>query len=302
MSAIIETTGLGKRYRRRSALRDCTLAIPAGKVVGLVGPNGAGKTTLLHLVVGLLGPTSGAIDVMGRPASDNPLQLARIGFVAQDAPLYARLSVEQHLSMGAWLNPGWDDEVAERRIEQVGLDPHQRAGSLSGGERSTRAHSGDCKAARAAPARRATRQLGPAGAAGVPPSLMEFVAGGSTSVVLSSHLLADLERVCDHLIVIVKGRVQLAGDIGDLLASHHRLSGPHRDPESLPSGQEVIEESHVDKQSTFLVRSEAPILDPAWTVTPVTLDDLVLAYMRRAREGKRSAARPARSERLEVVR
>jgi ABC-2 type transport system ATP-binding protein len=102
--------------------------------------------------------------------------------------------------------------------------------------------------------------------------------------VLSSHLVSDLERVCDHLVVLVSSHTQLAGDVNDLLATHHRLTGPRRDPRSLPSDQLVIEESHTDKQSTFLVRTDQPILDPAWTVKPVTLDDLVLAYMGRGRE------------------
>src|SRR4051812_15215466 len=135
MTAVLETESLGKRYGRRDALRDCTISIPEGKVVGLVGPNGAGKTTLLHLAVGLLVPTSGTIAVLGGRPADGAAQLARVGFVAQDTPTYARLTVEQHLRMGAWLNPNWDAAVAEDRIDQLGLDPGQRAGSLSGGQR-----------------------------------------------------------------------------------------------------------------------------------------------------------------------
>jgi ABC-2 type transport system ATP-binding protein len=135
MSFVMEATGLGRRYGRRWALRDCTLAIPPGRVVGLVGPNGAGKTTLLHLAVGLLAPTSGSIRVLGANPADGPVQLGRVGFVAQDTPVYARLTVAQHLRMGAWLNPSWDREIAKGRIEQLGLDLRQRAGTLSGGQR-----------------------------------------------------------------------------------------------------------------------------------------------------------------------
>jgi ABC-2 type transport system ATP-binding protein len=119
MSFVMEATGLGRQYGRRWALRDCTLAIPAGRVVGLVGPNGAGKTTLLHLAVGLLAPTSGSIRVLGANPADGPVQLGRVGFVAQDTPVYARLTVAQHLRMGAWLNPDlgygdgrWQDRAA----------------------------------------------------------------------------------------------------------------------------------------------------------------------------------------------
>ena len=131
---------------------------------------------------------------------------------------------------------------------------------------------------------------------------MEVVADQGVSVVLSSHLVADLERICDYLIVLVKGRVQVAGEIGALLASHRRLSGPRRDPDSLPADQEIIEESRLERQSTLLVRTDGPILDPRWTVTPVTLDDLVLAYMRQARSAKPRDVEPARREGLAVVR
>lgn len=135
-AAVLEAAGLGKRYgRRRWGLRDATLAIPQGKVVGLVGPNGAGKSTLLHLATGLLAPTTGTIAVLGQQPGTSAAALGRVGFVAQDAPVYARLSVAKHLQMGGWLNPGWDAELAADRIEQAGLDPGQRAGSLSGGQR-----------------------------------------------------------------------------------------------------------------------------------------------------------------------
>jgi ABC-2 type transport system ATP-binding protein len=298
MNAIIQASGVGKEYGSRWALRDCTLAIPAGRVVGLVGPNGAGKTTLLQLAAGLLRPTSGTIAVLGGKPGATPAQLAKVGFVAQDAPVYGRLKVGGHLRMGEWLNPGWDGAFAARRIADLGLDPRQRAGSLSGGERAQLALT-------MAVAKRPELVLLDEPVASLDPlarreflqSLMEVVAERGTSVVLSSHLIADLERVCDYLVVLVASRVQLAGDLAELLASHHRLSGPRRDPSSLPASQEVIEASHTDRQSTFLIRSDGPVLDPAWTVRPVTMDDLVLAYMSRARDAGASR-RPG----LEVVR
>ena len=298
MTAVIDASGLGKAYRRTWALRDCTLAIPGGRVVGLVGPNGAGKSTLLQLAAGLLRPTAGTITVLGGQPGTSSGQLAKVGFVAQDAPVYGRLSVAAHLRMGAWLNPGWDGEVAQRRIEQLGLEPRQRAGSLSGGQRAQLALT-------MAVAKRPELLLLDEPVASLDPlarreflqSLMEVVAEQGTSVVLSSHMIADLERVCDYLIVLAASRVQLAGEVSELLASHHRLSGPRRDQGTLPTGQQVIEASHTDRQSTLLIRSDGPVLDPAWTVRPVTLDDLVLAYMSRARDTETSH-RPG----LEVVR
>jgi ABC-2 type transport system ATP-binding protein len=298
MSTVIETRGLGKRYgRRRWALRDCDLEIQAGRVVGLVGPNGAGKSTLLHLAVGLLAPTAGEIAVLGGRPADRAARLARVGFVAQDTPLYTRLSVADHLRMGAWVNENWDGELAVRRIEKLGLDPGQRAGSLSGGQRAQLALT-------LAVAKRPELLILDEPIAGLDPlarreflqDLMEIVAEHGATVVLSSHLIADLERVCDYLVVLVSSRVRVAGEVSDLLASHHRLSGPLRDSRSLPASQQVIEESHTDRQTRLLVRTSEPVLDAAWTVRPVSLEDLVLAYMRRPTDAGR-ARRPG----LEVV-
>src|ERR1017187_9272099 len=298
MTAVLETQGLGKRYRRLWALSDCTLSIPAGHVVGLVGPNGAGKTTLLNLAAGLLAPTTGTIGVLGGPPPATPAQLARVGFLAQDAPVYTGLSVTDHLALGAHLNPRWDEELARGRIDRLDLDPGQKAGKLSGGQRAQLALT-------LAIAKRPELLLLDEPVASLDPlarreflqDLMGVVAEHGVTVMLSSHLVADLERVCDHLVVLAASRVQLAGEVPALLASHHRISGPRREPRTLPANLEVIEEGHTDKQSTLFVRTDDPILDPAWTVKPVTLDYLVIAYMSQARDTD-----PARRSELGVVR
>jgi len=282
MSAVIDACGLGKQYRRTWALRGCTLAVPEGHVVGLVGPNGAGKTTLLGLAAGLLAPTCGTINVLGERPAAGPAQLARVGFVAQDTSVYARMTVADHLRLGAWLNPGWDHELARQRIRQMGLDPKQRAGSLSGGQRTQL----DLTLALAKRPEllildEPVASLDPLARREFLRGLMEAVAEHGVSVVLSSHLVSDLERVCDYLIVLVASRVRVAGEVSELLASHRRLSGPRRDLRTLPADQEVIEESHTDKQTVLLVRTGEPVHDPAWSVTPVSLEDLVLAYMSR---------------------
>jgi ABC-2 type transport system ATP-binding protein len=280
VTAVLQTHGLGKNYGRRTALSDCTLDVPAGRVVGLVGPNGAGKSTLLNLAVGMLTPTSGTIEVLGgRPAS-GPAQLAKVGFVAQDTPTYAGLNIEDHLRLGARLNPGWDDALARDRIERLGLDLMHRAGKLSGGQRAQLALTlGVAKRPELLVLDEPIASLDPLARREFLQDLMEAVAEHEFSVVLSSHLVSDLERVCDYLIVLVASRVQLAGDLDTLLGTHHRLTGARRDPATLPADQHVISASHTDRQTTLVVRTEAPIYDPAWTVGQLGLEDLVLAYM-----------------------
>ena len=296
MSAVIETDGLGRRYKSKWALRDCTLAIPKGHVVGLGGPNGAGKTTLLRLAAGILAPSAGTITVLGERPAAGPAELAQVGFVAQDTPVYARMTVADHLRLGGWLNPRWDESLAEERIGQIGLDPKQRAGSLSGGQRAQLALTmAIAKRPELLILDEPVASLDPLARREFLQTLMEAVAAQGLSVVLSSHLVADLERVCDYLIVLVGSRVQITGEVTDLLESHHRLSGPLRE-RSLPATQTVITESHTDKQSNLLIRTAEPILDPSWTVTPVSLEDLVLAYMRQT-----GSNAPASPQRLKVV-
>jgi ABC-2 type transport system ATP-binding protein len=283
MTAAIVTRGLTKRYGRKSALNDCTLTVPTGRIVGLVGPNGAGKSTLLQLACGLLRPTAGTIDVLGGTPGSGPEQAAKVGFVAQDTPTYAQMSIAEHLRLGAALNPSWDAGIANERIARLGLDPKQKAGKLSGGQRAQLALT-------LAVAKRPELLLLDEPVASLDPlarreflqGLMEHTAEHGTSLVLSSHLIADLERTCDHLVVLVDSRIRLTGDVDELIAQHHRLTGARRDAASLPAGHEVIYQSHVAKQSTMIVRSTAPIEDPWWTVEPLGLEDLVLAYMTEA--------------------
>ena len=222
MITVIEARELGKRYRSRWALAGCTLSVPAGSVAGLVGPNGAGKTTLLHLVTGLLAPTTGTIEVGGgRPAASRA-QLARVGFVAQDAPVYTGLSVADHLRLGARLNPRWDARLARERIVRLGLDRAQKAGRLSGGQRAQLALTlAIAKRPRLLILDEPVASLDPLARRDFLRDLAESTAEHEMSVVLSSHLVADLERVCDYLIVLAAGRLQVAGTVTELLAGSH---------------------------------------------------------------------------------
>jgi len=288
MTPVLRATGLGKRYGRRPALADCTLEIPPGRVVGLVGPNGAGKTTLLQLAVGLLAPTEGTIEVLGGRPGAGPEQLAKVGFVAQDAPTYTNLTVADHFRLGAHLNPHWDNTVAMDRIAALGLDPAQKAGKLSGGQRAQLALTlAIAKRPELLILDEPVASLDPLARRGFMQSLMEFTADTGASVVLSSHLVADLERVCDYLIVLAASHVLIAGDVDDLLATHPRLIGP-RDA-AVPAGTTVVQESHTDRQSTLVVRSSAPVDEPGWAAERLDLEDLVLAYMAAALPDDRRA-------------
>ena len=234
MTAIIEARGLGKQYRGRWALIDCTLSIPAGRVVGLVGSNGAGKKTLLHLATGLLTPTTGTIEVAGSQPAASAAQLARVGFVAQDTPTYAAFSVADHLRLGAHLNPGWGARLAADRITKLGLDPAAKAGRLSGGQRAQLALTlAIAKRPELLILDEPVASLDPLARRDFLQDLTGAVAEHHMSVVLSSHLVSDLERACDYLIVLTAGQVRLAGEVSELLAAYRQHAGEHAGLEDL---------------------------------------------------------------------
>jgi len=280
MTAVLQAVGLGKRYRHAWALRDCSLAIPEGRVVALVGPNGAGKTTLLHLATGLLAPSAGEIRVFGAPPASGPQVLARVGFLAQDKPLYHNFNVAEMLRYGARLNPGWDDAVAGRWLARFELPPGRRVGQLSGGQRTQLAVALTlAKRPRLLLLDEPMADLDPLVRHDLARLLMETVAAEGLTVVVSSHVLAELATICDYLVLLATGRVQLAGDTEALLAGHKLLVGPRRDPATVGPHQ-VVAASHTQRQTTLLVRFAGPVHDPAWAVHDVGLEQLVLAYMR----------------------
>ncbi|MEV4619021.1 ABC transporter ATP-binding protein [Asanoa sp. NPDC049573] len=211
---ILETEALAKRYRRRWALRDCTLAVPEGAIVGLVGPNGAGKTTLLQLIVGLLPPSDGAVRVLGG-TPDAAMRSGRVGFVAQDTPTYAGLTVADHLSLGGWLNAKrWDAAGARQRVERLGLPPGQRAGRLSGGQRAQLALTlALSKHPDLLVLDEPVASLDPLARRAFLDETVAAATATGTAVVLSTHLVADLAHICTHVVVLAGGRVRLAAPI-----------------------------------------------------------------------------------------
>ena len=298
MSNALETSGLGRRYGRQWALQDCTLALPAGRIVALVGPNGAGKTTFLHLAVGLLEPTVGAVSVYGHSPQREPLAvLPRVGFVAQDHPLYREFSVNDHLTLGRKLNTRWDREYAVSRLTALDIPLNRAAGKLSGGQQAQVALAlALAKRPELALLDEPLASLDPLARRDFLRSLMDATVADGLTVVLSSHLITDLERVCDYLVVLSHARVALIGDIEEITRTHKRLIGPHADPAAIGAIHNVIEESHTARQTTLIVRVNGHVFDPAWEVSDVTLEDIVLAYM--GQDATRAASARADSDAL----
>ena len=281
-TVVIETHDLSKRYRRVSALTECTVAVPEGRVSALVGPNGAGKTTLLRMLAGLANPTGGTVSVLGGAPRQDPAFLAEIGFLAQEIPLYRRFTTEDHIRLGAHLNPRWDASLVRTRLADFRIPLDQRVGTLSGGQRAQVALALTlAKRPRLLLLDEPVAALDPLARKNFLAALTSAVAdsGGRLTVVLSSHLVTDLERVCDHLILLAGSRVQLCGDIDTLLAEHKVLVGPRQDTGPIEREHQVVQTVTTANLTTMLVRLNGPVTDPASQVQDVTLEQLVLAYM-----------------------
>jgi ABC-2 type transport system ATP-binding protein len=287
MALALEASGLGRRYGRKWALRDCTLSLPTGRVIGLVGPNGAGKTTLLSLAVGLLRPSAGEVRILGQSPRS---ALAEVGFVAQDKPLYRGLTVTETLRMGGWLNPGWDPVLARQRMDRAGIALKQKVGSLSGGQRSQLALAMALgKRPKLLLLDEPVADLDPLARREFLKVLMEEVADSGVTVVLSSHLLADVERTCEYLVLLSASRVQVADDTESLLGHHRMITGPRAQAAGLLADHQVVNAEYTERQASLLVRTNGPITDPVWTVRPATLEELTLAYMSAPLAGATSA-------------
>lgn len=270
-------TGLGHRYPGgRWALQDCSVTVPAGRVVALVGPNGAGKTTLLNIAAGLLRPTAGTAQVGGRVPGR---QLAKIGYVAQDAPLWPRLRVADVLELGRCMNPGFDAQLAQARIRALEIPPRARVNTLSGGQRAQ-------VALTLVLAKRPELLLLDEPLANLDPlarrefltSMFATCAEDGVAVLFSSHVIAELERICDYLIVLLAGRMQIAGDIDDLRAGHRMVTGPRDWPQH--SGIRVVSSTDTAGRTTALVRLEAGTnIGPGLAESEPTFDELALGYL-----------------------
>jgi ABC-2 type transport system ATP-binding protein len=277
----VQTRSLTKHYGSLPALVDCDLSLPAGRVVALVGPNGAGKTTLLRLVVGLIRPTRGVVSVLGEVSlADTPQALAKVGFVAQEHPLYRRFTVADLLRMGRALNLRWDQQFAEKRLKAMGIPTTRRAGSLSGGQQAQVALAlALAKRPQLLMLDEPLASLDPLARREFLQALMEAVAVDGLTVVFSSHVVTELQRVCDYLVVLSGGRVRLSGDIDDMLAAHRLLVGPRNGNQPVLPADGVLAVTHGERHTNIVVRTGTGLIAPGWQAHPLELEDLVIAYL-----------------------
>ncbi len=296
---VIEASGLGKRYGRSWALHECSLAIPAGHVAALVGPNGAGKTTLLNLAVGLTTPTAGGVTVLGGRPAGSPAALDGVAFVAQDTPLYKNFSTADMLHVTANLNRRFDQPYAQARLAELGIPPKRKAGKLSGGQQAQLALTlALARRPRLLVLDEPMAMLDPVARHDFMATVLTAAADDGVSVVLSSHVLAELERVADYLILLSQGRVQVAGEVDDLLASHRVLTGPAAAADRYAE-RPVVHVRRGEAQAHLLVRASAddPV-PPGFQAHPVGLEELALAYLREPGAG--ALPGPARDRALSL--
>ena len=280
MTTVIQTRGLGKQFRRVTALSDCNVTVPEGRICALIGPNGAGKTTLLRLLCGLAWPTAGEMSVLGAAPRQDPAFLAEVGFLAQEIPLYRRFTAEDHISVGAHLNRRWDAALVRDRLKSLNIPLDRAAGLLSGGQRAQLALTLTlAKKPRLVLLDEPVAALDPLARRHFLATMADAVAVGGLTVVLSSHLVADMERVVDRIILLSASRVQLDGDIDALLAEHRVVVGPRKDTAAIARTHTIVQAVHTARQTTLLVRGNAPVIDPAWASSEVGLEEMVLAYM-----------------------
>ncbi len=291
----LETIGLGKRYGHTWGLRDCSFEIPPGRIAALVGPNGSGKSTLLRMVAGITRPTTGQVRVFGRsPAEQTEEVLRGIGYLDQERPLYRSFRVGEMLRFGAKLNPNWDSAAACQYLAELDIPVESRVGNLSIGQQAQVALT-MCLAKRPELLLldEPVAALDPLAREALMQVLLRAVVQDGTTVLLSSHAIADLTTVCDYLIILSASRVSLADDLDYVLASHRLLVGARA--ANAPAGTAVIAATHTERQTNLVVRVEEPIGDTAWRVEEPTLEEIVIAYLRGAKAGSDSPFKAPRA-------
>lgn len=292
MGEAVKTKDLGKQYGSFWALENCNIAVPEGSVSALVGPNGAGKSTLLKLLVGLSKASSGEGEVLGKAPAQLEDFLSDIGYLAQEIPLYKSMNSADHIALGKNLNKRFDEEFIKKRLNDLGIPLGRAIGKLSGGQRAQVALAlALAKKPKLLLLDEPVAALDPLARHDFLASLAQAVADGGLTVVMSSHLLADLERVSDHVIVLASGKTQLCDDIETVLKEHKILVGPRQDKFD-EGGFVVIHQTHTARQSTLLVRiKEKKKLPSGWQHHEPNIEEIILAYMGQAQDLSEGSAK-----------
>lgn len=279
-TAAVEAVGLTKSFKSTVALRDCTITVPEGRICALVGPNGSGKTTLLRCLAGLARPSAGVVNVLGHAPGQDHEFLANVSFLAQDVPLWKRLTAKDHIAIGARLNPRWDTDGARHRLAQLEIPADKPVGTLSGGQR---AQVGLALALAKKPKLLLLDEplaaLDPLARRHFLGVLAEDVSEGGLTVLISSHLITELHRVSDYLVLLAASRTQLCADVDDIIGSHRLVKCPGGGGERVPAGVKVVNSFRSARETTMLVRAGAASFEPECEVHSVGLEEIVLGYM-----------------------
>jgi ABC-2 type transport system ATP-binding protein len=289
-NSAVNTTGLGKRYGSFWALKDCSISVPVGSVSALVGPNGAGKTTLLKLLIGLSSPNVGTSTVLGKKPTQSKDFIAEVGYLAQEIPLYKQFNTNDHIAMGARLNERWDESLIRKRIRELGIPFDLAVGKLSGGQRAQVALAlALAKKPKILLLDEPVAALDPLARVDFLSSLAQAVADaeGDLTVIMSSHLLSDLERICDHIIILAAGKTQVCDGIENVLKTHKLLIGSRQDMPSTQTNYTIVQETHSSRQTTLVVRQgSGKINEPHFKVHDANIEDVILAYMEQDKANK----------------
>jgi ABC-2 type transport system ATP-binding protein len=278
----LEASGLGKRYGHKWGLEDCSFRLPAGRIAALVGPNGAGKSTLLRMAAGITRPSAGEVRVFGHSPQDQTVDVLRqIGYLDQERPLYRSFRVGEMLGFGRKLNPTWDDAAARGYLSELGIPIDSKVGKLSIGQQAQVALT-MCLAKRPALLLldEPVAALDPVAREGLMHVLLRSVVDDNSTVLLSSHAIADLVTVCDFVIILSASRVHVADDLDYVLASHRLLVASTEEAPQIPPGVVVISATNSERETRLLVRVEEPVTSASWRVVEPTLDEIVIAYLR----------------------
>jgi ABC-2 type transport system ATP-binding protein len=276
---IIETADLRKEYGPVAALRGLDLRVPAGSIYGFLGRNGAGKTTTIKILLGMARPTAGAALAFGLNAGEEDASVQirrRIGFVSEDKDLIESMSVEALIRFTAAFYPSWRTDVEQRYLRRFELPPFQKVKALSRGMRTKLALLlALSRGAELLILDEPTSGLDPASTEEVLQALITHVASEGMTVFFSSHQIAEVEQIADHVAIIDRGRTAVSGALEDLRENYSRIQMVF-DGEPPPNtfhGPGIVRVRRRGRTLTVLSSSgPAEVMETARGLNPISVD------------------------------